>query len=450
MKLLNNLKVFKSNDIRTKLAQKNILFLFINKIFAAIISLQLIPATIGYVDSTQYGIWIALSSLVSWMVYFDFGLTHGFRNGFATAKAKGDFVLAKQYLSTSYAILTIIFSTIMVICLIVNQWLSWSSILGIDSSLDDTLHKVFVILVVFFSIQMVFNLFTTLLLADQKPGFSASIVTAGQFFALIIIYLFTIYTEGSLINLAFALIGVPAIILILITLLFFSTTFRDYAPSFRNINWKLSRSILGLGGKFFVIQLSMLFVFQFANFIIIRLMGSEAVTSYTIVYRYFSIIYIVMGIVFLPFWSAFTDAYARHELDWMQSTYSKLSKIWTLTILLFIILLVISPYVFKYWLAKELDIDFKLSVAMGLSMIILSRANLYMLCLNGIGKVYVQMMVYLIFAFIAIPLMYFFTTLWGYYGIIAVTALVYLCQAITGHIQLNMILKSKDNGIWSK
>lgn len=324
---MNLFKIFKSDNSRTKLAQKNVLLLFINKIFAAFISLQLIPATIGYVDSTQYGIWIALSSLVSWMVYFDFGLTHGFRNGFATARAQENNFLAKQYIATSYALLTVIFSGILITFLIINQWISWSSILGVDRSLDNVLHNVFIIIVIFFSLQMIFNLFTTFLLADQKPALSAMVVTLGQFLALVVIYIFTLFTEGSLLNLAFALIGVPAVTLIVLTVIFFKTKFKEYAPSFKNINFKLSKNILSLGGKFFIIQLSMLFIFQFANFIIIRVMGAEAVTSYTIAYRYFSIIYIAMGIVFLPFWSAFTDAYAKKEFAWMRMTYSKLSNI---------------------------------------------------------------------------------------------------------------------------
>lgn len=444
------LQKFKSEDIRTKLAQKNILFLFFNKIFAALISLQLIPATIGYVDASQYGIWIAISSLVSWMAYFDFGLTHGFRNGFATAKAKGNLILAKQYLATSYAILAVIFSTIMIICLALNQWISWSAILGVTKSLDNTLHKVFIVLVIFFSVQMVFNLFTTMLLADQKPAFSAFLGTIGQFVSLVVIYFFTLYTTGNLVYLAFALIGVPSIILIFVTFIFFKTKYKEYAPSFKNINWSLSKNILGLGGKFFMIQLSMLLIFQFSNFIIIRIMGPEAVTGYTITYRYFSIIYIVIGIIYLPFWSAFTDAYAKKEFDWMQTTYNKLSKIWYISIVVFVGLLFLSPFVYKYWLAKEIQIDFTLSLTMGINMIILSRANLYMLCINGIGKVYMQTIIYLIFAFISIPLMYIFTNMWGYYGIIGITSLVYLSQAIVGHIQLKKILIGRDHGIWSK
>ncbi|MGV6945612.1 lipopolysaccharide biosynthesis protein [Sphingobacterium kyonggiense] len=444
------LSIFKTNDLRTKTAQKNIILLFVNKLLAVLVSFQLIPATIGYVDTSQYGVWIAISSIVSWMVYFDFGLTHGFRNSFAKAKAEGKIDLAKRYVSTSYFILTVIFLSIMVIGLIANYWLDWSSLLGVGRDLNPTLTKVFNLLVIFFSIQMILNLFTTLLLADQKPALSASLVTIGQLLSLITIYFISAFTKGSLINLALALVGIPVISLIIFTLLFFRTKFRKYSPSIKSIDLSLTKNIIGLGSKFFIIQLSMLFVFQFANFILIRIMGPESVTTYTIVYRYFSMIYVVMGIVFLPFWSAFTDAYTKGEINWMKTTYKKLSRIWMLVIPIFIILLFSSQLVYKFWLAKNIQIDFWLSFAMGIHMILLSRANLYMFCLNGIGKVNMQMLVYLVFAIISIPLMIYFTNLWGYYGVILVSGLVYLFQGIIGDIQLRKILNKCAYGIWNK
>ncbi|QQQ28046.1 lipopolysaccharide biosynthesis protein [Chryseobacterium indoltheticum] len=444
------LNIFKSNDFRTQIAKKNVVLLFVNKIIAVIISFQLIPATIGFVDSSQYGIWIAISSIVTWMVYFDFGLTHGFRNNFAKAKAKGDIDLAKGYLSTSYVVLACIFLFIMLVCLLINHYISWSVILNVDNSLNNILYKVFNLLIIFFSLQMIFNLLVTFLLANQKPAFSASIVTIGQLLSLVAIYTMSFFAKGSLVNLAYALVGIPVVSLVIISFVLFKTIFKDYAPSIKKVNFSLTKDIIGLGSKFFIIQLSMLFVFQFANFIIIRIMGAEAVTTYTIVYRYFSIIYIGMGIIFLPFWSAFTDAFTKREFSWMNETYQKLSKIWIFTIPICVVLFVFSSFVYKHWLAKNLEIDYKLSLAMGISMIILSRANLYMFCLNGIGKIYIQMLVYVIFALISAPLMFYLTIIWGYYGVILVTSLVYFCQAVVGHIQLNKILKNSDDGIWSK
>lgn len=50
-----------------------------------------------------------MSSIVGWFVFFDVGLTQGLRNRFAEARAKGDEELARNYVSTTYAILGIIF-----------------------------------------------------------------------------------------------------------------------------------------------------------------------------------------------------------------------------------------------------------------------------------------------------------------------------------------------------
>ncbi len=358
--------------------------------------------------------------------------------------------LARSYVSTSYIILLIIFLTLMVIGLIVNNWLNWSSLLSVNPDLNVALRKVFNLLIVFFSLQMILNLFTTMLLADQKPAFSASVVTIGQLLALVAIYFLSYFTTGSLENLAIALVGVPAFSLAVISFIMYKAKFKDYSPSIASIDFSLTKNIIGLGSKFFIIQLSMLFVFQFANFILIRVMGPESVTTYNIAYRYFSMIYVVMGIVFLPFWSAFTDAYAKGEIEWMKKTYHKLSKIWTLVLPIFIVLFFMAPFVYKYWLAKNIQIDYWLSFAMGIHMILLSRANLYMFCLNGIGKVTMQMLVYLVFALISIPLMIYFTGLYGYYGVILVSSLVFLCQSIIGHIQLKMILNNSAYGIWVK
>ena len=94
---------------RTSDAKKNIFLSFGNKGLSILISLIIVPITINYVNPTQYGVWLTISSIVGWISFFDFGLAHGFRNKFAEARANIDNDLAKKYVSTTYAILTIIF-----------------------------------------------------------------------------------------------------------------------------------------------------------------------------------------------------------------------------------------------------------------------------------------------------------------------------------------------------
>ena len=97
---------------RSKKVLKNIALSIISKGITIICSLLVVPLTINYVNPTRYGIWLSLSSIIGWIGYFDLGLGNGFRNKYAEAKAFGNYILAKQYISTTYLTITIIMSKI--------------------------------------------------------------------------------------------------------------------------------------------------------------------------------------------------------------------------------------------------------------------------------------------------------------------------------------------------
>ena len=74
-------------DERNIIAKKNIIASFVIKMVGIVISLIMVPMTINYVSPTQYGLWLTISSIVTWISYFDFGFAHGFRNRFTEAIA---------------------------------------------------------------------------------------------------------------------------------------------------------------------------------------------------------------------------------------------------------------------------------------------------------------------------------------------------------------------------
>ena len=113
IKKINNR--FLEGDDRFINVKKNIFGSFILKILSIVFSLLIVSTTIKYVNPVQYGIWLTLSSIITWISYFDFGFAHGFRNRFAEAKANNDYILAKKYVSTTYFLLTILFTFIFII-----------------------------------------------------------------------------------------------------------------------------------------------------------------------------------------------------------------------------------------------------------------------------------------------------------------------------------------------
>ncbi|WP_195306387.1 lipopolysaccharide biosynthesis protein [Phocaeicola vulgatus] len=193
---------FTKGNERSVAVKKNIAVSLVLKCISILVSLQVVPLTIGYVNPTKYGIWLTLSSIIAWLSYFDLGFAHGFRNRFAEAKAKGDMKLAKEYVSTTYAVLFLLFSVILLITLVVNNYLDWSRILNIDPVYKDELSLVFGLLACFFCLNIVASVFTTMLTADQKPALASLISTSGQVLAFACVYVLTKTTKGSLSALA--------------------------------------------------------------------------------------------------------------------------------------------------------------------------------------------------------------------------------------------------------
>ncbi len=112
-------------------AKKNIIASFVIKGLSILISLILVPLTINYVNPSRYGIWLTISSIVVWFSFFDIGLTQGLRNKFAEARAKNDDSIAQVYVSTTFAILSLIFFVIWCIFFMFNNYLNWDKILNI-------------------------------------------------------------------------------------------------------------------------------------------------------------------------------------------------------------------------------------------------------------------------------------------------------------------------------
>ena len=170
---------------RSVRAKKNILASFLIKCLSIGIGLLLVRLTIDYINPSRYGIWLTLSSIVAWFSFFDIGLTQGLRNKFAAAIANGQDSLAQIYVSTTYAILAIIFSIIWILFLIVNQFLDWSKILNISESMRSEVSILAVIVFTYFCLQFVFRIITTIITADQQPAKASLIDVFGPNLILI-------------------------------------------------------------------------------------------------------------------------------------------------------------------------------------------------------------------------------------------------------------------------
>ena len=205
MSILSDLKIYISNfftkgNQRTLEAKKNITASFAIKGLSICINLALVPLTIHYVNPTQYGIWLTLSSIIAWFSFFDIGFGNGLRNKLAETKATGNIEKSKIYVSTTYAILFLIFTGVWLLFFGLNVFLDWTKLLNAPPAMADELSKLALIVFSFFCLRIVMKTINTVLIADQKPAKAAFFDMLGQLIALLVIFTLTKTTSGSLLN----------------------------------------------------------------------------------------------------------------------------------------------------------------------------------------------------------------------------------------------------------
>ena len=228
---------FSRGNKRSLLIKKNIIASFVFRAVSVLVSLLLVPLSIGFLSVDKYGLWLTLSSIISWMAFFDFGLAHGFRNCFAKSVANEDFKLAKSYVSTAYFVIACIFTTLMFVTLFINGFIDWTRILNISAEYTLEIRTVVQVLIVSFCIKNVVNIFCIMMNGYQRPAVSLGVVALSDVFVLFLVYIVTLVSEQNMPLLAFIMSFVPCCIILLVSIIVFSRDdYKKFRPDIRCIN----------------------------------------------------------------------------------------------------------------------------------------------------------------------------------------------------------------------
>ncbi len=445
--------LFTKGHERSVRAKKNIISSLLIKGISIAISFVSLPLTLGYIDSSTYGVWLTMSSIVGWFVFFDVGLTQGLRNKFAEAKAKGDDDLAGIYVSTTYAILGIIFISVWLIFIILNNFLDWSNILKVPESMSTDVSTLAIIVFTYFCISFVFRIITTILLADQQPAKSSFIDLGGNILSLLFIIILIKTTEGSLVYLGLALCASPLIVLVAANLILFKSKYRRYKPAVSRIKFKYVRDLFNLGLIFFIIHIAGIIQYQTANIIIARNFGTADVTAYNVVYKYFGIPYMVFSIFLTPFWSASTEAYQKNDIQWIKNGIKRYNQLGILMLIGTIIMLILSAPFYRIWLGEgKVIIPFALSFWGFVYYNIMIYGGKYVQFLNGISALRIQFISSVISPFLYFGIVLFFIKFldMGVYSIFIGAIAASFNGYILAPIQYHMIVNKNKKGIWIK
>ncbi len=456
--LLSPIKLYKktlSGDSSThslsENIKKNIFGSLLVKGLSIIINLLYVPLLIHYLDSERYGVWIALTSFLSWFQFFDIGIGNGLRNKLTQALVKEDYGMAKSLISTSYILVFLIFSFIALVYYFIGFYINWAGFLNVKLISNHELQVL--TLIVFSSLCLTFvaQLIQPILFAIQKSALSVAFPTISNLIGFITIFFLSRTTLPPLLTAGIVLSIVPLFTFTVGSVILFNTWLKHIKPGIKHVNFKHAKNITSLGFKFLFIQIASIILNSSASVILIKLFGPDQVTIYNIVFKYFQVILILNAIIVTPLWSGFTEMLVKKDHAWIKTTIKKINKISLLLSIGILLMAIISPWVFNIWVGEAVQIPLAITFTMALYFIQIVFISVYNMFINGSGKIKLAMY-FTIFEIAAYILLAYLLSKYvmGVYGVIVASIITKSFTFVLQYIQVNKIIDEKATGIWNK
>jgi O-antigen/teichoic acid export membrane protein len=442
--------LLKGGDSRTVKAKKNILVSIGLKGIDSLVYLLLVPVTLGYLNPYEYGIWLTLNSILMWINSFDIGLGNGMRNKLAEAYAKGERELGRIYVSTTLVMLCLLMGVLIVVGTVAEPFIDWYAILNTTPDSVPHLDEIVYVAFAIFCLNFIFKFIGNIYLALQLPAINNAMITGGHLLSLIIIFILTKTTAGSLMYVAIAYSASPLLVYLMMYPVTFKLVFPWLLPSVKCFHKRYLKDLFNVGIQFFLLQLSGILLFACANLLISHQFGPQEVTPYNIAYRIFSLIPIAINIILSPIWSATTEAYAKGDVAWIRRTMRGIQKILLLAYGAIVLMIFASKYIYRIWVGSEVEIPFALSMMMGIYVAILISSLSYSSFLNGLGKLRLQTINTVTVAILFYPLCTFLGYKMGVVGIVAGMSILHFSGLILNKIQFDKVLAGTASGLWNK
>ena len=450
--LFTNIKNrFSTLDKRSAIVIKNSMATALMKVAVLLCSLIMVPITLNYLNAENYGIWMAMTSILYWFAFFDVGLGNGMRNYLSEAISRQDYIKARSYFSTAIFLLAIIAVLIGILSIIIIFQLDLNHIFNTHIMSNKSLAYIMVVAISFSLIQFVAKNVGMVYIAMQRYAINDFIVFIGQLISTIIVYIITKTTESHLIYIVIAITSIPALVFILASIPLLKQH-PQLKPSIKSIDFASAKKIIGKGLGFFIIQItSCLVIFGSANILISHYCGPEQVTVYNISYKLFNILIIIYTIIISPLWNAYTDASVKNDYAWIRKIFKKSIYIWAASLLLGLLMLLISGWFFKKWVGNSVDIPLGVSISILIYVCMFNFNNCVTYLINGLNKIKIQIITSILGTIIyLIAVCFFIKGTYGIYGISISMCVVYTLMSLVHLYQCNLLAKNKAHGIWNE
>ena len=379
----------------------DIIFNYFFKISNIILSFLLVRLSLKYLGSSVYGLWVTISSIVSWMASGDLGIGNGLRNQLAEAYGEGDKEKVKEIICSGVISLGKISIVLFIIICIVCEMLIRTKII------TPQIRVPLIICGGFFSVNLFLGLSESISYSHQKSWYVTSSSALSAFLTILIVYLLYIFKIPS--NLVFfsimsgLCVTIPKLLLFILIdkkiVSLCNLNFKKYT------NNKYNKKLLSLGLGFFGLQICSVVLYSTDNVIINYLFDENAVTMYSVITKIYDTGQNLFSIILISLWSAVTYHSAKNDIRWIKKETCKVLIFWAFYSLgVFIVSFLLNPIV-SMWLGNDAyHYEPSLIIIFCFYGIATSFSAIFVNIVNGFGIIRLQLILAMFGAILNIPL----------------------------------------------
>jgi O-antigen/teichoic acid export membrane protein len=293
---------------------------FASRGVGALAGLVSVPLTLTYLGKQQYGMWMALSSLLAWMALSDFGLARGLQNHLSAAYGSDDGESAARHMSTAFFALLGLAIAAGLVFVPALVYVPWERLLKItEPALVRELKPTFAALMIVFLAQFPLNIVAQAYAAYQRShvanlfGIVGNVVSIAVLFAVIRLHLglpwLIVATGGvsvafTVVNFAYLVREMPAL-----------------RPRLDSVSRTTLRELVEVSAPMLLFQLGSLFINEAQIVLIARRISIAAVTDWSVFMRVFQVPVIVIAMIEAPYAPMLREAFVRGDATWFRRTF---------------------------------------------------------------------------------------------------------------------------------
>jgi len=390
-----------------------------------VVGLVSVPLTVSYLGQERYGMWITLSSFLTWLTLADLGLGgNGLINTLADANGRDDRQLGREMVATAFWSLAGIGGVLAVGCALAVP------LVPLDALFRPSAHVVmselqWAVVLAFGSWLLVLplNTVTAIFHGYQEGYLSNAWAVVGSLASLLALAVVT-QLHGGLVELVVALCGTRLVVALAGGIYLFAWHRPWLMPTPRAVTRRALSRLFFLGIRYQVAQIAGVGMFHSQPFIITQALGPTQVGIFTVAYRLITLPLQLIQAFAFPLMPAYGEARARQDWAWIRATLRRSLTASAVGISCMVLAMVIfARPIVRLWVGPGMEPDQSLVLALGLYVFVAGLVTPVSVMLYGLERIGPQALFASVNALATVVLGLWLIRQWGLSGMAAAMAI---------------------------